>query len=102
MRCAIPHPCIDSRASVLKTSKSRVPCRRSVVGISFPSSFDKRMHGPPVECQGVSVEQRKGVFGRRTCRVETPCGGGRSNDEERFVQENVLPAFVGRVVGALL
>src|SRR6266576_304455 len=43
MRCAIPHPCIDSSASVLKISKSSVPCSKSEVAAIFPSTFDNRM-----------------------------------------------------------
>src|SRR6266851_596444 len=52
MRCAIPHPCIDSSASVLKISRSSVPCSKSEVAAIFPSTFDNRMLLPPVECQG--------------------------------------------------
>src|SRR6266705_2592640 len=44
MRCAIPHPCIDSSASVLSINRSSVPCNKSEVAAIFPSIFDNRMH----------------------------------------------------------
>src|SRR5216683_4594107 len=40
MRCAIPHPCIDSSASVLKISRSSVPCSKSEVAAIFPSTSE--------------------------------------------------------------
>src|ERR1035437_4142215 len=53
MRWATPQPCIGSRASLCKISKSSVPCKRSVDGgIFFPSMFDNRLPCTPVECQG--------------------------------------------------
>src|SRR5882757_1466496 len=65
MRCAIPHPCMDSRASVLRMSRSSVPWSRSDDGGMFPLTFDKRMNLSPVECQG----EDEWIFGASSQRV---------------------------------
>src|ERR1700722_10516113 len=38
MRNEMPHPCMGSRSSVLRISRSRVPCKRSLFGFAIHSS----------------------------------------------------------------